>query len=380
MTLDISKWGRYSRFFVQIIRHLGIGVYMNRFFSEIQSKNGHLILITLAVVVLIFQLQNSIVSDESREEQEESATVDLSIDEIVKDEQIDVDKSILTDTTALPILLDYSLSPNLNPLTFKPSSPAHEFQIYRVERGDTPVGIAELFGIKPETLLGGNPFLSEVSNALQTGTELIILPIDGLIHDVVPGDTLEVIAQRYGMPVEDIVAYGPNNLTFPYRLLPNTQIVVPGAVRELFVWNPPTIAEVNSSFEGRGVQPIIVGTGAFVWPITGRNFTQFFWYGHPGIDVAQAEGAPVVASDTGTVTFAGWNVYGYGNLIVVNHGNGYETFYAHLSGINVAPGQIVYQGNVIGAVGNTGNSSGPHLHFEVRLNANRDDPCWYIGC
>jgi murein DD-endopeptidase MepM/ murein hydrolase activator NlpD len=151
-------------------------------------------------------------------------------------------------------------------------------------------------------------------------------------------------------------------------------------VRQLFVWNPPTIADVNSSFEGRGVQPIIVGTGTFVWPITSRNFTQFFWYGHPGIDVAQAEGAAVVASDTGTVTFAGWNIYGYGNLIVVNHGNGYETFYAHLSGINVSPGQIVYQGNRIGAVGNTGNSSGSHLHFEVRLNANRDDPCWYIGC
>lgn len=353
---------------------------MNRFFSKVKSKNGYLILITLAIVILIFQLQNNIVPNESREDQGVSTEVDLSINEVVEDEQIDADKLSITDTNPLPILHDSSLSPDLNPLTFKPSSPAHEFQIYRVERGDTPVGIAEQFGIKPETLLGGNPFLSEVSNALQTGTELIILPIDGLIHEAAPGDTLEAIAQRYGVSIEDIIAYEPNNLAFPYRLLPNTQIVVPGAVRELFVWNPPTIAEVNSSFEGRGVQPLIVGTGTFVWPITSRNFTQYFWFGHPGIDVAQVEGAPVVASDTGTVTFAGWNIYGYGNLIVVNHGNGYETFYAHLSGINVTSGQIVYQGNVIGAVGNTGNSSGPHLHFEVRLNTNRDDPCWYIGC
>jgi murein DD-endopeptidase MepM/ murein hydrolase activator NlpD len=123
-----------------------------------------------------------------------------------------------------------------------------------------------------------------------------------------------------------------------------------------------------------------VGTGTFVYPVGSRNFTQFFWYGHPGLDIALSEGNAVFASDTGTVTYAGWNQYGYGNLIVVNHGNGFETFYGHLSGINVGPGQIVYQGNVIGSTGNSGNSSGPHIHFEIRLNNNRDNPCFYIGC
>ncbi|MFN2125058.1 MAG: M23 family metallopeptidase, partial [Candidatus Promineifilaceae bacterium] len=116
------------------------------------------------------------------------------------------------------------------------------------------------------------------------------------------------------------------------------------------------------------------------YPVGSRNFTQKFWYGHPGIDIALAEGSGVFASDTGTVTFAGWNIYGYGNLIVINHGNGFETFYGHLSAINVYPGQVVNQGNVIGAVGNTGNSSGPHIHFEIRTGGNQDDPCWYIGC
>ena len=179
---------------------------MKRLFAKIQAKSGYLILITVAVGVLIFQLQNSIVSDELKPNQEESAMVNLSNDEKGEEEPIDAHKVVITDTTALPILQDNSFSPDLNPLTFKPSSPTHEFQIYRVERGDTPVGIAEQFGIKPETLLGGNPFLSEVSNALQTGTELIILPIDGLIHDVAPGDTVEAIAQWYGVPVEDIIA------------------------------------------------------------------------------------------------------------------------------------------------------------------------------
>lgn len=282
---------------------------------------------------------------------------------------------------ALPILNDIGLAPAPQPLTYQGRLPQHEWQIYIVERGDTPNAIAARFGIEPATLLGGNPRLSEESNALQTGLELIILPIDGVLHDVQPGDTVEGLADLYSVPVEDIIAYEANNLEFPYRLYPETQIMVPGAVREIFVWNPPDLASVGgTSWEGRTIRPIIVGTGTFVYPVGSTNFTQYYWYGHRAIDIGLPEGNAVYASDTGTVTYAGWNTYGYGNLIVVNHGNGHETFYAHLSSINVSPGQIVYQGNLIGLSGNTGNSSGPHIHFEIRLNGNQDDPCWYLGC
>ncbi|MCA9934722.1 MAG: peptidoglycan DD-metalloendopeptidase family protein [Ardenticatenaceae bacterium] len=281
----------------------------------------------------------------------------------------------------LPILSDNSLSPNPIPLTYQGQLPDQQFQTYVVERGDTPGGIAQKFGIEPETLLGGNPKLSEESNLLQTDVELIILPIDGVLHDVRPGDTLESLSEEYGIPVEDIIAYEPNNLEFPYRLYPETQIMIPGAVRDLFIWNPPDLSSVGgTSWEGRNIKPIIVGTGTFVYPVGSTNFTQYYWYGHPAIDIGLPEGSGVYASDTGTVTYAGWNNTGYGNLIVVNHGNGFETFYAHLSSINVTPGQIVYQGNLMGLSGNTGNSSGPHIHFEIRLNGNRDDPCWYLGC
>lgn len=278
-----------------------------------------------------------------------------------------------------PVLVDVALAPAAVPHTFIGRKPEHEFVVYRVERGDTPNGIADKFGIQATTLLGGNPQLSQESSLLQTGVDLIILPIDGVLHDVAPGDTLESISEQYGIPVETIIAYEPNNLEFPYRLYPETQVMVPGAVREVFVWTPPSLESVRGRSTGSGVAPLIVGTGTFVYPVNSRNFTQYFWYGHPGIDIALAEGSSVVASDTGTVTFAGWNIYGYGNLIVVNHGNGYETFYAHLNGISVVPGQIVYQGNVIGTTGNTGNSSGPHIHFEVRINGAQDDPCWYVG-
>jgi len=278
-----------------------------------------------------------------------------------------------------PVLVDVALAPAAIPQTFVGRKPEHAFQVYRVERGDTPNGIADKFGIQATTLLGGNPQLSQESSLLQTGVDLVILPVDGVLHDVQPGDTLESISAQYGIPVETIINYAPNNLEFPYRLYPETQILVPGAVRDVFVWTPPTLESVRGQ-TGSGVTPLIVGTGTFIYPVGSRNFTQYYWYGHPGIDIALPEGTAVVASDTGTVTFAGWNIYGFGNLIVVNHGNGYETFYAHLSGISVVPGQIVYQGNVIGATGNTGNSSGPHIHFEIRINGAQDDPCWYVGC
>ncbi len=282
---------------------------------------------------------------------------------------------------ALPILSETGLAPDPKPLTYQGKLPQHELQTYVVKRGDTPNAIAAMFGIQPATLLGGNPRLSEESNLLQTGFELIILPIDGVLHDVQPGETVESVAALYGVSVDAIIGYAPNNLEFPYRLYPQTQILVPGAVREVFVWNPPSLESVRgTSWEGRNVRPLVVGTGTFIFPVSSRNFSQYYWYGHRAIDIALPEGNSVFASDTGTVTYAGWNTYGYGNLIVINHGNGHETFYAHLSSINVSPGQIVYQGNLIGLTGNTGQSSGPHIHFEIRLNGNQDDPCWYLGC
>jgi LysM repeat protein len=288
--------------------------------------------------------------------------------------------TVMTATLALPVLMDTGLAPVPNPNTFRGKAPAHSFQTYTVERGDTPGVIADQFGIKPETLLGGNPALSHEANLLQVGAELVILPVDGALHTVQPGDTLESIAAQYDIPVEEIIAYGPNNLEFPFRLIADTQLLVPGAVVAPFIWEPPSLAAVsgNSPEVGAGFAPLVVGTGTFIWPVSGRGITTNYWYGHPGIDVGLAEGSGVFASDTGTVTFASWNIYCFGNLIVINHGNGYETFYAHLSGINVYPGQVVTQGQYIGASGNTGCSSGPHIHFEIRINGFRDNPLFYL--
>ncbi len=285
------------------------------------------------------------------------------------------------DLGSLPVLRDSSLVPNPIAVTYKPKSPSHTFITYTVKAGDTAIGIAQQFGIQEETLLGGNEFLSTDAAMLQPGAVLVILPVDGVLHTVKEGEALEDLAGQFGVPVEDIIAYAPNNLEFPFRLLADTQILIPGAVREAFFWEPP-VAVVTASSGGspeslQGIYVANLGTGSFIWPIGSRNISQYYWYGHQGVDITASEGSAVYAADTGTVTYAAWSPYCYGNLIVINHGNGYETFYAHLSGFNVSPGQVVTKGNVIGASGNTGCSSGPHLHFEVRYNRGRYDPLSY---
>lgn len=285
------------------------------------------------------------------------------------------------DVAELPIMADSGISPALVPVTYKPTQPNHEFITYTVQAGDTAIRIAERFGIQEETILGGNAFLSTDAGQLMAGTTIVILPIDGVLHDVVEGDTIEGLAEQYEVPVEDIASYGPNNLEFPYRLYPGTQILVPGAVREVFVWDPPSLTTSSSSSSGSGSSSITVevpGTGTFVWPVDARRITQEFWYGHQALDVGLVTGSPVYASDTGTVTYAAWSPHCYGNLIVINHGNGFETFYAHLDGFNVSPGQTVYQGSLIGWSGNTGCSSGPHIHFEIRFNKALDNPLNYL--
>lgn len=299
---------------------------------------------------------------------------------------VPVQDELAIDLADVPVLTDWALSPQLVAYTFVGRQPEVYWSTYVVKAGDTPGQIAEYFGIKPETLLGGNEWLTKESSLMQTGVELRILPTDGVLHEVREGDTVESLASQYGVEADSIVDYGPNNLEFPYRLYSGSEILVPGAVREVFVWTAPKppartsrpATSSGSTVATSTVATSLAGTGNFVWPISGRRVTQYYWYGHQAVDVGIPVGNAVYASDSGTVTWAGWNVWGYGNLIVIDHGNGFVTYYAHLSGINVYPGQYVYQGNYIGATGNTGRSTGPHIHFEIRYNNVLLDPLAYV--
>jgi LysM repeat protein len=264
------------------------------------------------------------------------------------------------------------------------SSTNYNIVEYTVERGDALFSIANAHNIKPETLLWANyDTLQDSPDSLRVGQKLNIPPTDGVYYEWKEGDTLDSIAQKFDASADDILNWPGNNidLTNP-DIKPDTYVMVPGGHREFVQWIIPTVARGRSgtaSVSGTACGAGPVGGGAFIWPtaehwVSGNEY----WSGHLGIDIAAALGAPVWAADAGVVTMAqgGWN-YGYGNVVMIDHGNGYITLYGHLNQINVVPCQGVVSGQLIGLAGSTGNSTGAHLHFEVRLNGGFVNP-WYV--
>ncbi|RPI31013.1 MAG: M23 family metallopeptidase, partial [Chloroflexota bacterium] len=167
---------------------------------------------------------------------------------------------------------------------------------------------------------------------------------------------------------------------------PGQSILIPGGEREFVQWIVPTIprgkAGVSKSVYGPGAceggYDGAYGTGFFVWPIGNHVLSgNDYWSGHLGIDIAAAVGDGIFAADSGVIVFAGWATGGYGYMIMVDHGNGYQTLYAHLSQVSARCGQSVSQGQFIGGAGSTGNSTGAHLHFEVRYSGGFISP-WQV--
>ena len=262
------------------------------------------------------------------------------------------------------------------------SSTNYNIVEYTVARGDSVFGIAKGHNIKPETLLWANyDTLQDSPDSIRVGQKLNIPPTDGVYYKWQEGDTLDSIAKKFETNVDDILNWPGNNidLTNP-NIKPDTYVMVPGGHREFVQWIVPTVARgrsgtaaVNGAACGAGP----VGSTAFVWP-TGNHFLSGneYWDGHLGIDIAAGLGAPIWAADAGVVTMA--QVYGgYGNMVMIDHGNGYITVYGHLSQINVVPCQGIGAGQLIGLAGSTGNSTGPHLHFEVRKDGGFVNP-WYV--
>ena len=242
---------------------------------------------------------------------------------------------------------------------------------YTVASGDNLLMIADRFGLEPNTVLWANEALGSTPDLLYVGQELVILPIDGVWHTVEDGETLETIADRYGVSVEAIVQSEYNGLELaPHDIVPGQKLIVPGGSKRS---EPQSIR----SFSGPVPQDAARGTGDFVWPV-GGYISQGYWELHQAIDIAGKHGDGVVASDSGVVTYAKWDSYGYGNLVVIDHGNGFVTYYAHLYGFYVDVGESVQRGQLIGARGTTGHSTGSHLHFEIRYNNSLRNPLAFL--
>ena len=264
-----------------------------------------------------------------------------------------------------------------------PSRPRQEVLRYIVKPGDTLFGIAEKFGIKPETILWSNQeVLGDNPHSLRPDQELNILPVDGAYYRWSAGDGLNGVAKFFGVTPEEIIDFPGNNLdrnslgdfSAP-NIEPGAWLVIPGGHREFVSWSAPVIpldnpgvAKVLGPGACENVLGGAVGTGAFIWPAVTHTLSGFDYEpqaNHPGIDISGKEGDAVYAADSGVIVYAGWNNWGYGNVVVIDHGNGWQTLYAHQSAIAAYCGQSVMQGNIIGYYGSTGNSSGPHLHFEM---------------
>lgn len=264
---------------------------------------------------------------------------------------------------------DYLLkSPVLH--TEIPKRPRKGIVSYTVVGGDTIIAIAKRFGISPESILWANERSELNPEFLRIGQELIIPPTSGVLHEVKSGDTLEAIAKKYKADVNAIVALEANGLTPPFTLTSGQRIMVPNGEKP---YTPKVVYGYSGPIPGNATR----GSGTFGWPISGV-LTQQYWTGHRAVDIGARLGSTVVAADNGYVVLVAYDEYGYGKHVMLNHGNGFETLYAHLSTILVSPGQSVRRGQPIGLSGNTGRSTGPHLHFEVRYLGVQRNPLNYL--
>lgn len=229
-----------------------------------------------------------------------------------------------------------------------------EISVYTVRDGDSLSMIAEMFDVTTNTILWANDLPN--AKAIKPGQTLVILPVAGIRHVVKSGDTIASIAKKYEGNAEEIVSY--NQLDADVQLAVGATVIVPGGALHAAPPKPVTPSRTTARAGG---------SGDFSHPAPGTIKTQGI-HGYNAVDFAGAVGTAIRAAAAGEVIVSkssGWNG-GYGQYIVVRHPNGSQTLYAHLSSNGVGVGAYVEAGQVIGAMGNTGRSTGPHLHFEVR--------------
>jgi murein DD-endopeptidase MepM/ murein hydrolase activator NlpD len=304
---------------------------------------------------------------------------------------------------------DALIRPALSTTTLTPSRPRAEALTYTVRPGDNAWDIGARFNVGAYSVLWSNGL--DQDDIIRPGQVLRIPPVVGAVHAVSPGDTLDSIAGRFSVDPGVIVDF--NSLLPGEGLQPDKLLIIPGGSLPILPPAPvirapaappvqpaapapapaPRVSAPQTQTQPQTrpapapaprqtvpvpAPPIPAPTGRLSWPTRGLITTYFSGW-HPGIDVAAPIGTAIGAADGGTVTFTGWNSWGYGYRIVVDHGNGISTTYNHLSAILVRPGQVVGKGQQIARMGSTGRSSGSHLHFEVLRNGGFVNPIAVLG-
>ncbi len=246
---------------------------------------------------------------------------------------------------------------------------------YTVEGGDTIGTIAEQFGISNNTILWENKL--NTKSTIKPGQTLTILPQSGLSHQVGSGETLQEIADDYKADINKIIDF--NQLADATDIDKDQILIIPGGTKEEPLPPAPTYTSGTSSYAYTNIPPSAANTSGtnLLWPTTSHRISQYYKWGHLAIDIANKQGEPVYASDSGVVEKAGWGS-GYGNLVIINHGNGIKTLYGHASKLFVNTGDYVTRGQTIMAIGCTGWCTGPHVHYEVIVNGSKQNPLSYL--
>ena len=245
---------------------------------------------------------------------------------------------------------------------------------YIVASGDTLSTIAQKFDISIDAIRWQNDLKS--IDDIKPGQKLEVPPVTGIVHKVKRGETIYSVAKKYKVDAQGIVNWPFNTFTNDetFALAVGQLLVVPDGVKpQEVLWQKPTYIARETPDAGS-----VSAVGAFVWPAAG-SITQYFRWYHPAIDIANKAAPAILAADAGKVIVAGWpDGVGYGNRVLIDHGNGYQTMYAHLSAVYVSVGQTVNRGASIGRMGSTGRSTGTHLHFEIHKNGIAQNPLVYL--
>ena len=311
-----------------------------------------------------------------------------------------------------PGLASASEGPAASPATASPTAAPPAFRTHEVVEGETLAGIAEQYGVGMEYVLWNNPEVYD-PDSLIIGAKLLVPSMNSIVYNVRLGDTVNDISATYGIDPESVISYGPNELDSPDLISEGMVLLLPGGVPPppppppepepepeivpdpvtpapapvtpslpavVAAPDPPTAAPVIPAAAAAAAPPPAASAG-YIWPVSGPLNSLFGsrWGGyHEGIDIGARSGTGVGSAASGQVVLAVYGDYGYGNYIIVRHGDGSETLYAHLSAIYVGLGQGVGQGEAIGAVGCSGWCTGPHLHFEVHIGGRAVDPLGYL--
>jgi len=258
--------------------------------------------------------------------------------------------------------------------TKKTKRPRSETIVYTVKPGDSISTIAQNFGVRVRTILWENGL--NAYSIIRPGDKLSILPVDGITHKVRRGDTLSKIAKQYNIDKQEIIKQ--NKLTDASRLSVGQKLIIPNGKKTRYARAKQKkysgINVIKSLVKLSGAKP--VSGNKMNWPTVRRRITQYYSWRHPALDIADKTGTPIYAADAGVVERAGWG-RGYGLHVVINHGGGRKTRYAHASKLYVKKGDKVSKGEVIAAIGSTGWSTGPHVHFEVIINGKKYNPFNY---